>query len=170
MARILLNYFTKKNIAFTCIILIIYLLIMQLSDNLLELYYGSNFITLFMNIIYIIFAYTRMCMIENLYQLIVQRTGKKRYELFIIKIAVVSVLVFCGLLYGLSFLFLHIPAGYENAIILFIILNSSSYVIMEIFILMRAGSTSGGLRFLILPLIVNFVFRYAIFIPLISYL
>ncbi|MGX8850943.1 hypothetical protein [Amedibacillus sp. YH-ame10] len=164
MIKVLKNYFTLSRILILLVLFALTPIATYGIDNMVGLFISSNYITTVLNVAYIIYAYSRTCLMEGISTNIIQRVKIEKYYKLNVQLSILSLLVFCTLLYGSALMFFEVPRGYESLIITFIILNTIVYIIEEVIILMQIGCKR-NILYIILPLMINFVFRYAIIVP-----
>lgn len=164
MINLISNFFTKGKILIICMLFVITPLVTYNVTNVIGLFISSNYISTVLNLLYLVFAYTRTGMFEELSTYIIQRTGKNKYNKIQFGFAFGSLAIYCILLYGSSILFFDIPIGYENMFIVFLLVNTLVYMFEELIILLQVGSKK-NILYLIIPILINFIFRYAFVIP-----
>lgn len=164
MISLVKNYFTKGKILIIIMLFAITPIVTYNIDNVIGFFISSNYITTVLNIVYLIYAYTRTSMIEDISPYLIQRINRNQYNNLQFRIAYGSLAIYCILLYGCSMIFFEIPQGYKTMFIYFLIINTLVYIIEEAIILLQIGNKK-NILYLIIPLILNFVFRYAFVIP-----
>lgn len=164
MSSLIKNYFTKGKIFTILLLFAITPLATYGVTNVIGFFISSNYITTVLNLVYLIFAYTRTSMLEDLSSYLIQRIKKKKYESLQFSIAFGSLAIYCVLLYGSSILFFEIPTGYETMFLSFLIINTLVYIFEEAIILLQIGSRK-NILYLVIPILINFVFRYAFVVP-----
>lgn len=165
MIEIFKNYFTVKKFLIVIGLFLLTPFATLDVDNLVALFISSNYIPTVLNVAYIIFAYTRTSMVEEISPYIIQRIGINKYQNIHIKLALISIFIYCLLLYGVGFIFFKMPNGYENLVFSFLAINTLVYIIEESVILLQIGKNKNIIYFVI-PVIINFVFRYVIVMPI----
>ena len=169
MSKIFLNYFTPKRILLVCFLFFLTPFATYNIPNLVSLFLTSNYIPTVLNVAYIIFAYTRTSMVEDISVFIIQRIGIKNYHNLHFKLSFTSLLIFCLLLYGTSFIFFEMPIGYEKLVFTFLIFNTLIYIIEELVILLQVNNEK-NMVYIMIPLAINFIFRYIIVMPIVNHI
>lgn len=160
MNKFFRNYFSLYKII---VILCIYFLIPILyTGGRLSLFLvTSRYMYTGVNLVYILLAYSRINLLENMEVVLIQRLGYKKYINLHIKLAVLFTMLFLGVLYLDLFLFMKFESNYTFVIFLMLFVYLFMYLFYEAILMLGIGKKKTLIYFGIV-IIINFIIRYIV--------
>lgn len=162
MISLLKLYFNLKLI-FLIVLLIPFTLLVT-PNQLVAMYTSSHYIYVFLNVLYILFSYKRVNKYFELLNILVIRIGKEKYEKYNFYLSLVSVFLYIFGLYIFLLIFYPIYPGYEIITLLFGVINLFVMLLIEFSIMTRIYFRYSFV-FILLPLLINFIYRYLFVLP-----
>lgn len=160
MNKFFRNYFSLYKII---VILCIYFLspILYTGGRLSLVLVTSKYMYTGVNLVYILLAYSRINLLENMEVILIQRLGYKKYLNLHIKLAILFTVVFLGILYLDLFLFMKFESNYTFVIFLMLFVYLFMYFFYEAILMLGIGKKK-TLIYLGIVIIINFMIRYII--------
>lgn len=155
-------YFNLK-LMFLIVILIPFTLLVT-PNQLVAMYTSSNYIYIFLNILYILFSYKRVNKYFEISNVLIIRIGKEKFEKYNLYLSLISVFLYIFWLYAFLLIFYPIYPGYEIITLLFGIINLFVMLLIEFSIMTRIYFRYTFI-FILLPVMINFIYRYLFVIP-----
>lgn len=136
-------------------------------ENIIQSLLCSHYTTLVLNNIYLAISYQRIGRIQDMRSILISRLGLKRYINDCCLLSVLSVTIYCSLLYVLNILFYGFPSSeYFMLVALFMIVNYLVLLCEEVILLQQTVcKTKINLMYLMLAIVINLYFHYGIIIP-----
>lgn len=162
----MVKLFKKDRFKFLIILVVVsvlcsFLLMGKIDDNvdLISTLTSSNYICLILNNIYIYYIYSRTKKIKSIYDKIIVRVGQSSFfNKYLINVVIDIIVYFLIVIFPIYFR-VGINYSYITILIVYLILNFSSFFIQEI-ISMLIFLIPKGNKFIIIPVFMNFGFHY----------
>lgn len=159
------NYVSLKAIGLLLILFALTPIATYNVENIIQGLIGSNYITLILNNLYIIFAFQRVNKINDLQNILIPRITLRQFYVEQMKLGMITICIYSILLYSSCFLFFGLaPEHYEQYVTLFMLTNFVIYVIEELILSLQIGKKESWI-YLVLPIAINFYYHYCIIVP-----
>lgn len=153
----------KKQDTISLIILILLIpVVTRLSKrvNFIYILLTSNYVTLILNITYLVIMYKKVMVINGINHTLILRQGYKNTKQNIYAFMIMTTLLFLAILYGFLFLVYGIS---QMSIKLLLMLVIYTLFLFEISIIYLQFNRKSNILYIALPIIINLAYHYMFF-------
>ena len=129
--------------------------------DLISVLSSSNYICLILNNLYIYYMYTRCLKIRGVHDKIITRIGQKKFFNSYVINFVIDIIVYFLLIMLPIYIKFGINFSYINIFIVYLVLNFTCFFVEEV-IGMLIFLVPNGYKYIVIPIILNFIFHYFI--------
>lgn len=154
----------KKQDTISLIILILLIpVVTRLSKrvNFIYILLTSNYITLILNITYLVIMYKKVMIINGINHTLITRKGYKNSKQNIYDFMIMATLLFLAILYGFLFLVYGISQMSINLLLMLVIYTF--LFLFEISIIYLQFNRKSNILYIALPIIINLICHYMFF-------
>lgn len=154
----------KKQDTISLIILILLIpVVTRLSKrvNFIYILLTSNYVTLILNITYLVIMYKKVMVINGINHTLILRQGYKNTKQNIYAFMIMTTLLFLAILYG--FLFLVYGISQMSIKLLLMLVIYTLLFLFEISIIYLQFNRKSNILYIALPIIINFAYHYMFF-------
>lgn len=154
----------KKQDYITLIILILLIpVVTRLNKriNFIHILLTSNYITLILNIAYLVIMYKKVMIFNGINNNLITRKGYKNTKQTIYVFMIMTTLIFLAILYG--FLFFVYGLSHMSIKLLLMLVSYTFLYLFEISIIYLQFNRKSNILYIALPIIINLVYHYMFF-------
>ncbi|WP_270398224.1 hypothetical protein [Catenibacterium mitsuokai] len=154
----------KKQDYITLIILILLIpVVTRLNKriNFIHILLTSNYITLILNIAYLVIMYKKVMIFNGINNNLITRKGYKNTKQTIYVFMIMTTLLFLAILYG--FLFFVYGLSHMSIKLLLMLVSYTFLYLFEISIIYLQFNRKSNILYIALPIIINLVYHYMFF-------
>lgn len=154
----------KKQDTISLIVLILLLPVVTRLDrrvNFIYILLTSNYITLILNITYLVIMYKKVMIINGINHTLITRKGYKNTKHNIYAFMIMTTLLFLAILYG--FLFFVYGLSHMSIKLLLMLVSYTFLYLFEISIIYLQFNRKSNILYIALPIIINLICHYMFF-------
>lgn len=153
----------KKQDTISLIVLILLPVVTRLDRrvNFIYILLTSNYITLILNITYLVIMYKKVMIINGINHTLITRKGYKNTKHNIYAFMIMTTLLFLVILYG--FLFFVYGLSHMSIKLLLMLVSYTFLYLFEISIIYLQFNRKSNILYIALPIIINLVYHYMFF-------
>ena len=154
----------KKQDTISLIVLILLLPVVTRLDrrvNFIYILLTSNYITLILNITYLVIMYKKVMIINGINHTLITRKGYKNTKQNIYAFMILTTLLFLVILYG--FLFFVYGLSHMSIKLLLMLVSYTFLYLFDISIIYLQFDRKSNILYIVLPIIINLVYHYMFF-------
>lgn len=159
----LLKLIKKQDIIILAILILLILVVTRLNKriNFIYILLTSNYITLILNIAFLVMMYKKIMIINGINHTLISRQGYKNTKQTIYASMVIITLCFLIILY--TFLFLIYGLYHMSIKLLFMLVIYTLLYLFEISIIYLQFNRKSNILYIALPIIINLICHYMFF-------
>ena len=160
---LLLKLIKKQDFIILIILILLIPVVTRLNKriNFIYILFTSNYITLILNIAFLVMMYKKVMIFNDLSHTLITRMGYKNTKQTIYSFMVIITLLFLIILY--SFLFLVYGFSHMSITLLLMLVIYTLLYLFEIFIIYLQFNRKSNILYIALPIIINLVCHYMFF-------
>lgn len=154
----------KKQDTISLIVLILLIPVVTRLDrrvNFIYILLTSNYITLILNITYLVIMYKKVMIINGINHTLITRKGYKNTKHNIYAFMIMTTLLFLAILYG--FLFFVYGLSHMSIKLLLMLVSYTFLYLFEISIIYLQFNRKSNILYIALPIIINLICHYMFF-------
>ena len=154
----------KKQDTISLIVLILLLPVVTRLDrrvNFIYILLTSNYITLILNITYLVIMYKKVMIINGINHTLITRKGYKNTKQNIYAFMILTTLLFLVILYG--FLFFVYGLSHMSIKLLLMLVSYTFLYLFDISIIYLQFDRKSNILYIVLPISINLVYHYMFF-------